>query len=112
MNKLDMIAEANLILENEGLEAEKQRVLEELRLVESRVTHAKANIVCAEISLAKLRDTLEREETAAKQYKLTGDCAAYKKEVGIGDYSPPTQFQFGGWVEQPKFKLYTTTCTL
>ena len=85
MNKLDMIAEAKLILENEKLEEEKQRVLAELRLVENRVASAESNVICAEASLNNLRAALEKESKAAEQYMLSGDYAAYKKEVGIGD---------------------------
>lgn len=83
MNKLELIQEAEEKLIAENLEKEKQKVLSEVRFIESRIQNHKNHIIMVEGNLENIKANLEKEQIAADNYKQTGDYEAYKKELGI-----------------------------
>lgn len=88
MNKTDLIKEAESKLENERLEAEKQKVLSEVRFIENRIRTKEILLAAAIKEFEKLNEELDKEKSAANKYKETGDYEAYKKELDIKDTCP------------------------
>lgn len=91
MNKLDLIKESQEKLAAENLEKEKAQVLEQLRLVETRIKNAAAHIRNSEEQLERAKKHKEKQVLAGINYKETGDWEEYEKAVGIDAESQKKQ---------------------
>ncbi len=85
MSKLDLIKEAENKLKDEQLEKEKQKILSEVRFIETRLKNKLEYIENQEKEVEAAKKDLEKEQKAADAYKETGDYEAYKKELDIKD---------------------------